>query len=363
MDTITDVGSGAASRRMIFEFKGTATEYFGIWIVNLLLSIITLGIYTAWAKVRRLRYFYGNTWLDGHNFEYHAKPKQILIGRIIVVSALILYIVLTAISPFFVILLIPYLLALPWLINQSMAFNARMTSYRNVRFSFHGNYWRALGALVLLPMLIPVSGGLLAPLASRASSRYIGDNLKFGTANFDCNPRLGALYGNFGATALFAVVIAIIVGIAGAVVGSVLDASTQLTAENASEEVRRFVAGATVVAIVLSTYTSIFLAYIFYAAGVRNIAFGRATLDGKHQLASGLSRRRYVWILATNLMATILSVGLLRAWAAIRTWRYLALNTGFQARGNLDGFIDEVAPAGAAAAAEYFDIEGIEFGL
>ncbi|MEO1140896.1 MAG: DUF898 family protein, partial [Pseudomonadota bacterium] len=65
-----------------FSFKGTASEYFGIWIVNLLLSIVTLGIYTAWAKVRRLRYFYGNTWLDGHNFEYHAKPIQILIGRI-----------------------------------------------------------------------------------------------------------------------------------------------------------------------------------------------------------------------------------------------------------------------------------------
>ena len=56
-----------------FSFTGNAKEYFGIWIVNLLLSIITIGIYTAWAKVRRQRYFYGNTWMDGHNFEYHAK--------------------------------------------------------------------------------------------------------------------------------------------------------------------------------------------------------------------------------------------------------------------------------------------------
>ena len=44
-----------------FSFTGNASEYFGIWIVNLLLSIVTFGIYTAWAKVRRLRYFYGNT--------------------------------------------------------------------------------------------------------------------------------------------------------------------------------------------------------------------------------------------------------------------------------------------------------------
>ena len=44
-----------------FQFDGKATEYFGIWIVNILLTIITIGIYTAWAKVRTNRYFYGKT--------------------------------------------------------------------------------------------------------------------------------------------------------------------------------------------------------------------------------------------------------------------------------------------------------------
>jgi hypothetical protein len=40
------------------EFTGTAGEYFGIWIVNILLTIVTVGFYSAWAKVRRKRYFY-----------------------------------------------------------------------------------------------------------------------------------------------------------------------------------------------------------------------------------------------------------------------------------------------------------------
>ena len=38
-------------------FEGKTSEYFGIWIVNLLLSLLTLGIYSAWAKVRRKKYF------------------------------------------------------------------------------------------------------------------------------------------------------------------------------------------------------------------------------------------------------------------------------------------------------------------
>jgi uncharacterized membrane protein YjgN (DUF898 family) len=39
-------------------FTGRGGEYFGVWIVNLLLTIVTLGIYSPWAKVRRLQYFY-----------------------------------------------------------------------------------------------------------------------------------------------------------------------------------------------------------------------------------------------------------------------------------------------------------------
>ncbi len=44
-------------RILRFEFTGEGSEYFRIWIVNVFLSVITLGIYSAWAKVRRMRYF------------------------------------------------------------------------------------------------------------------------------------------------------------------------------------------------------------------------------------------------------------------------------------------------------------------
>jgi uncharacterized membrane protein YjgN (DUF898 family) len=59
-----------------FTFTGNASEYFRIWIVNLFLTIITIGIYSPWAKVRRLKYFYGNTWLDGHNFDHFKGPRD-----------------------------------------------------------------------------------------------------------------------------------------------------------------------------------------------------------------------------------------------------------------------------------------------
>src|SRR5436305_11873488 len=51
-------GTQAAPRNLPLSFTGSGSEYFRIWIVNALLSIITLGIYSAWAKVRTLQYFY-----------------------------------------------------------------------------------------------------------------------------------------------------------------------------------------------------------------------------------------------------------------------------------------------------------------
>ena len=52
------------------EFHGEGMEYFRIWIVNIFLSIITLGIFSAWAKVRREQYFYGNLRLGEQHFAY-----------------------------------------------------------------------------------------------------------------------------------------------------------------------------------------------------------------------------------------------------------------------------------------------------
>ena len=34
------------------EFTGSGGEYFRVWIVNVLLSIVTLGLYTPWARRR-----------------------------------------------------------------------------------------------------------------------------------------------------------------------------------------------------------------------------------------------------------------------------------------------------------------------
>lgn len=146
-------------------FSGKAGEYFRIWIVNVLLSIVTLGVYSAWAKVRRKRYFYGSTALAGSSFEYHADPKRILVGRIIV---LVMYIVWLGISNFTpivggLILLVFVCIAPPVIINKSLKFNAVNSSYRNLRFNYSASYKETFITFVVFGIITSFSFGLLVP--------------------------------------------------------------------------------------------------------------------------------------------------------------------------------------------------------
>ena len=122
-----------------FEFTGRGGEYFRIWIVNLALTILTLGIYSAWAKVRRLQYFYRNTALAGSSFDYHGNPLAILKGRLIAVGLLVIYNFAGAFNMALGLAVLAALLAVaPWLIQRSISFKLVNSSYRGLRFHFAG---------------------------------------------------------------------------------------------------------------------------------------------------------------------------------------------------------------------------------
>lgn len=141
-----------------FEFKGKTGEYFRIWIVNIFLSIVTLGIYSAWAKVRTKRYFYGNTFLDDSSFDYTAEPVQILKGRFI---ALILFGVYQAVAYFLPqfadIALAALVVIAPLVILLSLRFRLRNTVWRGIRFDFethvHQAYWLFLPPILYFVVL------------------------------------------------------------------------------------------------------------------------------------------------------------------------------------------------------------------
>ncbi|HIC77824.1 MAG TPA: DUF898 family protein, partial [Sulfurovum sp.] len=148
-------------------FTGSGSEYFKIWIVNVLLTIITLGMYYPWAKVRNKRYFYANTNLADRNFEYHATGKQLFIGFLIAMIFFIIYSGIGQLNPALSgIFMLIFFLALPWLVWRSLMFNMRVTSFSNVHFSFKGSLKRAYMIFLGYPALFFLFFGLIGVLAS-----------------------------------------------------------------------------------------------------------------------------------------------------------------------------------------------------
>lgn len=177
------------------EFTGKASEYFGIWIVNLLLSLVTLGIYSAWAKVRRKKYFHHNTLIDNVGFDYHAKPVAILKGRIIAFIFFMAYafggqfnffIPMAAVIIFFI--------ALPWLVIRASKFNARNTSHRGLRFDFVGELKEAALVFILLPIVTLFSLYLAWPYMDHQRNKFMVNNHKFGLSQFDLNAKVSSFY-------------------------------------------------------------------------------------------------------------------------------------------------------------------------
>lgn len=154
----------AQEHRLEIRFTGSGSEYFRIWIVNLLLTLVTLSLYHPWAKVRRLRYFYGNTLVGGQPLGFHADPRKMLRGYLLVALMLVLYSVAGHFSPLAGLLAFVIVAAIwPALLKSSLQFRLANTSWRGLRLRFRGTVQGAYAAL--LPFFAPgllIVGALVA---------------------------------------------------------------------------------------------------------------------------------------------------------------------------------------------------------
>lgn len=341
-----------------FEFRGNAKEWFGIWIVNLLLSIVTIGIYSAWAKVRAKKYFYNNTYVEGRNFDYHATGKQILIGRLIVIGALVVFQVSSALSPFLALgLLVLLLIAFPFLIVRSLAFNARMSSFSNVRFGFDGGTGKAALLFLLYPILVAFTLYLTFPLLDRAIKRYTINHHKLGQARFHFDLEIWPFYKAF----LIALGWIIGVGTLGILVTGFSFFEFSRAMNDPGSDPAQF--GAMFALFYVLVFAAFLPAGFLYQALTRNAIYNAATLDGGHRFASRVSPWMLLWIALSNTVVVVCTLFLMLPWAQVRLTRYLADHTGYVLGGSLDTFVTQQGGGPGAVGDAYTDLEGVDVGL
>lgn len=338
-------------------FTGKAGEWFGIWIVNLLLSIITIGIYSAWAKVRRNKYFYGNTSVGGRKFDYHATGMQILIGRLIVIGAYIVFNILVALTgPFGLILVLGLLFLVPWLIIRATKFGARNTSWSNVRFDFEGDYWDAFITFILLPIGVALTLYTTLPFLSRRINRFVINGHKLGNHPF----RMAAPIGGFYVAAGLALAWTVAAGLIAAVLFGGSFAALFNVSPGAEPD--PVVMGGLIAALYASIFLVFLPAAVLYGALVRNVVYQHSELEGGHRFTSTVKPFKLLWIAVSNLVVVICTLGLMLPWAQIRMSKYLADQTFVRPNGSLDEFAGQVQADGSAIGDAFGDFEGIDVG-
>jgi uncharacterized membrane protein YjgN (DUF898 family) len=327
------------ARLLEWRFTGRATEYFRIWIIGVALSLLTLGVYSAWAKVRSQQYFYRHTWLDGSSFEYIGAPRELLRGRVLfalVISALCLLQIVVTPAAFAALALL--LAVTPWVIVRSTAFRAKNAVFRNVPLAFEGSLPRAYRVFFGGYASTLISGGLVYPSARWRRVDFVARGLRYGSAAFGWATPRATFYSAYLRATLF-----LLPAIAAAVLLRALP----------------FLAGPPLEVI---TYAALLLASVYLRAAMANLLYGGMRI-GPHELRSSQRFWPLVAIYLSNTLAVLATLGLAIPWAKVRLARYRVGSLTLLAQGPLAVEAD-LHPSlrrgyGDAAA----DLGGIDLGI
>lgn len=289
-----------------FKFHGDAMEYFGIWIVNIALTIITLSFYAPWAKVRRLRYFYSNTEFFDRFFDFTGVPTKILIGRLIALGIWGLFAFVSSIDIVAALIgLLLIYLAVPWLIRATVRFTSRNSKFSNSRFYFSGTTSRAYIEFFKALGIIIITFGLFMPVAIWLYKRYLINHLYAGQLKFSLN--------NNWSDYMSAYYVPIFLFMGFMTVGVIFAVLIFGVAFSSPE----FTGGLIVILYILGLF---FIGPLIQARIF--ITTWNNTKLNNSQFQTDCNQWRFAWIVASNWIVRILSLGLMSAWAAIRITKY-----------------------------------------
>jgi uncharacterized membrane protein YjgN (DUF898 family) len=206
---------------------------------------------------------------------------------------------------------------------------------RNIRFGFSGKVWQAAKAFVLWPILTPFTLGILAPFVYFKQKSFVVENTKYGTTKFSFSATPGDYYRIF-----FAILLYGIGGVVVVVLSSFLFQSLSI-----------------LISLVLYLYL-----FAFAAVKTSNLIYNSSNLS-VHGFYADMDVKEYVWIVFTNTIFTVLTIGFYHPWATVRALKYKIAHLMLAPGGELDNFIASEQEQVSAFGEEMTDFFDIDFGL
>ena len=202
----------AAAARLSFGGKGG--ELFGIYLINIFLSLVTLGIYYFWGKVKIRNYLFSRMEFCQEQFVYHGTGKELLVGFL---KALVLFFI-----PLYALNAAPALLEtgmvfqavatgltygilmvfVPLAMVGARRYRLSRTSWRGIRFSFRGEAWGFIKIFGLGSILSTITLGLYFPIFDAKRYDFMVSHSYFGSQKFSFDGRGKDLFWSFFFTIL-----------------------------------------------------------------------------------------------------------------------------------------------------------------
>ncbi len=205
MQSMSGAGDSAGAGRFVYD--GRLGELYVIFIKNLLLTIITLGIYRFWAKTRVRRYLWSHTSLFGDRFEYTGTGKELFLGFLIALGLFLAFgailVVVTIVlgegvgqvltGVFYILLFFLFFVAR----FTALRYRLSRTRWRGIRGGLAGSPWRFAGISIGWNIVNLLTAGLLGPVVTVRTLGYRIRNAFFGTARTSFSAQAKDFYGRF----------------------------------------------------------------------------------------------------------------------------------------------------------------------
>ncbi|WP_457447537.1 YjgN family protein [Roseateles sp. P5_E4] len=367
-----------APRVLEIRFTGSGSEYFRIWAVNLLFILLSCGLYLPFAKMRRIRYLYANTLIDGEALAFHGDAWKMFRGFVLMAVLMLVYTFAGEFSP--IAALLAFVLggaAWPALWRASMQFRLGNTSWRGLRMGFEGSLGAAY--LAYLPVFLPAAlalawslkgegpgGGVLAwlgqalqlaallaaPWSTALIKRYQNSGYRIAGEHSGIRLHTRSVYFVGLKSVMLAVLMLVVVSICTFVLGSLLGLATtgKIDAKGSSTYFGLAWAG-----MLYLFVGSVVLPY--YASRIQNLVWGNthsASLRFRSELSGlrGLTLKNWLLIVAT--------LGLYRPFAVIATMRLRLESVSIESSTDPAAW---VAPAGTERTDASGEVAGDFFGM
>jgi uncharacterized membrane protein YjgN (DUF898 family) len=269
-------------------FMGSGAALFGIHVVNVLFTLLTLGVYFFWAKVKVRAYLLSETEVEGDRFAYHGTGREMLVGFLKALVFFFIPITLLNVLPEMLgaslnvrgaAILVGYLIAslfVPMAMIGARRYRLSRTSWRGIRFSLRARTWDFVRLWSSSTLLVALTLGLYYPVYITRRQDFMTRHMWFGSQRFGFDGRGRELFWPF-------------------------------------------------VGMLLLFPLTLGLSWFWFAARKARF-FAAHTTFGAARFRSTVRAVPLAWLTLSNLVALVLTLGLAWPWLSVRSLRFAYAN-------------------------------------